>query len=146
MKSKIKNIKALIRGKISPTNNQLNIVLTELEEVLLSGKVKGLKKSNILKVIHLLRSLESTLKLYLDENSIPYTRNSTMGQFFHIYNKHNYPNIGNIDSSELNRYIRNLSDYRNTFMHNAGEYPRNERTINNLLSEVEICLTRILNL
>jgi len=146
MKQKIKNIKALIRAKISPTNTQLNIVLNELEDVLNSDKVKPINKANILKIVHLLRSLESTLKLYLDENHIPYNGHSSMGKFFHIYAKHNYPIIGNIDSSELNRYINKLSDYRNEFMHNAGKYPANENVIKNLLNEIDICLVRILNL
>ena len=146
MKTKINNIKALIRSKINPANPKLNIILTELEEVLHSYKVNPMKKANILKVVHLLRSLESTLKLFLQENGIPFSGHSSMGKFFHIYNNHNYRTIGNIDSSELNRYINNLSNYRNQFMHNAGEYPTNERVINNLLSEIEICLIRILNL
>jgi len=146
MKTKIKNIKALIRLKINPANPKLNIVLTELEEVLSSYKVSPMKKANILKVMHLLRSLESTLKLFLQENGIPFSGHSSMGKFFHIYNKHNYTTIGNIDSAQLNRYVNNLSDYRNQFMHNAGEYPTNESVINNLLNEIEICLIRILNL
>lgn len=144
MKQEIKNIKAIIRMKISPSND-LNIILHELEDVISSDKVRPVNKSNILKVMHLLRTLETTLKKYLDEKSIPYNSHLGMGQIFHKYNEHTYPTMLTISHQELIRYKRNLSDKRNVFMHNAGIYPSNKQ-IQDLLQEINICLNRILNL
>lgn len=130
--------------KISPST-QLNIILQELENVISSDKIKPINKANILKVMHMLRSLETILKQYLDEKSIPYNSKNGMGQLFHKYNEHTYASMSNISHLEKTRYIRNLSDVRNNFMHNAGVYPTNQQ-ISDLLMEIEICLNRILNL
>lgn len=145
MKKEINNLKALIRMKISPSNN-LNIIIHELEDVISSNKVKPVNKSNMLKVMHLLRALETTLKKYLDEKSIPYSPRHGMGQIFHKYNEHTYYSLmSNISNHELTRYKSNLYDKRNEFMHNAGIYPNNQQ-IQDLLQEIDICLNRILNL
>ena len=118
-KSTINNIKQVIRMKISPSHN-LNIIIQELENVISSDKIKPINKSNILKAMHLLRALETTLKEYLDEKSISYSPRDGMGQIFHKYLDNSI-----ISNLELTRYKNNLSTVRNTFMHNAGVYPSN---------------------
>ena len=69
-----------------------------------------------------------------------------MGSYLHQLKRHHNPSISNISESERSKYQLSIVKVRNKHMHEADQYPRNDREVNELLSEMQALIARVVSL
>jgi len=144
-KDRMNTIIAIINSNTSISNSKVNKLKVEFKQVINVDSVTPQKRKNILKILHATRGLDSTMREILDHFSIRNGKHS-IGQFLHQFTHHNNTSLGKLSTSEKAKYQREIADVRNTHLHTADSYPRNDSEVYKLLSEMEALITRIASL
>lgn len=142
---RINTIIAIINSTPSLTTPNINKLKTEFRQVIDVERITPQRRKNILKILHSTRALDSTLKAILDHHRIRNGKHS-IGQYIVQFTNHRSAALGNISVSERAKYQREIADIRNTHLHNADSYPRNDREVYQLISEMQSLITRVTSL
>lgn len=142
---RINTIIAILNSCPSLSNANLNKLKLEFKQVIEVDSINPTKRRNILKILHSTRALDSTLKAILDYYTIRGS-NYSLGKYIYQFAGHRHPILGKISASERDKYIREISNIRNNHLHNADSYPKNEREVFQLISEMQALITRVTSL
>jgi hypothetical protein len=142
---RINTIIAIVNSSPSLTNANVNKIKTEFKQVLDVDTITPSKRKHILKILHSTRALDSTLKAILDHYSIRNGKHS-IGQYITQFTVHTLPTLGKLSTSERSKYQKKIADIRNTHLHNADSYPRNDSEVFQLISEMQTLITRVTSL
>jgi hypothetical protein len=142
---RIDTIVALINCNTAISPTKFNKLRIELKQVIEVDIINPPKRRNILKILHSTRALDSTLKAILDYYRIR-NGNHSLGQYITQLANHRSPALGNISRSERDKYQRSIANVRNTHLHEADSYPKNDKEVNQLISEMQALLTRVSSL
>ncbi len=142
---RINTIIAIINSTPSLTTPNINKLKTKFRQVIDVERITPQRRKNILKILHSTRALDSTLKAILDHHRIRNGKHS-IGQYIVQFTNHRSAALGNISVSERAKYQREIADIRNTHLHNADSYPRNDREVYQLISEMQSLITRVTSL
>jgi hypothetical protein len=143
-KKRIETLQVLVGG--SPVRNrpEYRDILHELNEVAGVYRVTPDQRRRFLEAIHASRALESTLSAFLQYYRI--RSKAALGSYLYELTKHTSTAIGQLDIADRNFYQNNIVKLRNAIAHQANKYPANDGQIRTLLSHLDQCLSRILNL
>lgn len=144
-------------------DNQLETVLVQLEalcsvqdqkdrmndinkevEIHRDVQKNKLKNNELYSTLHLTRSLDTSLRLFLDINNILAAEHS-LGDYLKKLANHSNPNLKRLNSGLKDRFKSTIVDERNKYMHSSGSFP-NTSALNQLETSVCFCLQTILNL
>jgi hypothetical protein len=142
---RINTIIAIVNSCPSLTNANINKLKTEFRQIIDVDTISPPKRRHILKILHSTRALDSTLKAILDYYNIR-DRNHSIGQYITQFTNHTLPTLGKLSSSERAKYQREIADIRNTHLHNADSYPRNDSEVYQLISEMHALISRVTSL
>jgi len=142
---RINTIIAIVNSNPSLTTSNINKLKTEFRQVIDVDSITPQKRKHILKILHSTRALDSTLKAILDHYRIRNGKHS-IGQYITQLTNHSLTTLGKLSVSERAKYQREIADIRNTHLHNADSYPKNDREVNQLISEMQALITRVNNL
>ncbi len=142
---RINTIIAIINSNPCLNNANTNKLKTEFRQVLLVDAITPPKRKHILKILHSTRALDSTLKAILDHHLVRNGKYS-IGQYITQFSIHTLPTLGKLSPSEKAKYQREIADIRNTHLHNADSYPKNDSEVNQLISEMQALITRVTSL
>jgi hypothetical protein len=144
-KDRINTIIAIVNSCPALNNANINKLKSEFGQVLDVDKIEPPKRRHILKILHSTRALDSTLKSILDHYNIRNGKNS-IGQYLFQFTNHSLTNLSKLSPSERAKYQREIADIRNTHLHNADSYPRNDSEVFQLLSEMQSLIVRVSSL
>jgi len=139
---RINTIIAIVNSSPSLTNANINKLKTEFRQVIEVDAIAPPRRKHILKILHSTRALDSTLKAILDHYHIRNGKHS-IGQYITQFTVHTNPALGKLSASERAKYQREIADIRNTHLHNADSYPRNDSEVFQLISEMQALITRV---
>lgn len=142
---RINTIIAIVNSSPSLTRANINKLKTEFRQVIEVDAIVPPKRKRILKILHSTRALDSTLKAILDHYHIRNGKHS-IGQYIIQFTVHTNPALGKLSPSERAKYQREIADIRNTHLHNADSYPRNDSEVFQLISEMQALITRVTGL
>lgn len=144
-KNRIMTMIALLNSCNSISKQNLNKVKAEFHQVVDVDHISPTRRRNLLKILHSTRGLDSTLRVFLDYHGI---RNGTqaIGQFIIQLEKHKSPSLSNLSNSERIKYQNRIVNLRNLYLHTADSYPRTEREVNELISDMHALLSRVMTL
>jgi hypothetical protein len=143
--NRINTIIAIINSSPSLTSTNVNKLKTEFRQVIAVDTIAPPKRKHILKILHSTRALDSTLKAILDHYHIRNGKHS-IGQYITQFTNHTLTTLGKLSPSERAKYQREIADIRNTHLHNADSYPRNDSEVYQLISEMQALITRVTSL
>lgn len=144
-KNRIKTIIALIQTSDIAVNGACNAIISEFNEVSSVSKVNPNTRRNLLRIIHSTRGLDTCLRIFLDHYNIRQNAN-TIGQYLVKLQNHENPNLNKLPNNVRQRFQTSIVDVRNQYMHSAGKIANNESEVNLLISEMEACVSIVLNL
>ena len=144
-KNRIETILALIEFSSVRNNNSFNSINSEFKEVLRLSKVTPNTRKNLLRILHSTRGLDTCLRSFLDNHNIR-NGSQSLGAFLLNLQNHQNQNLSNLPQAARERFQKSIVDIRNQYMHSAGKVANNEGEVNLLISEMEACITIILNL
>ena len=142
---RINTIIAIINSNGALTSANVNKLKTEFKQVIEVDVINPSKRKNILKILHSTRALDSTLKSILDHHHIRNGKHS-IGQYITQLTIHTNTSLGTLSQSERAKYQRSIADVRNTHLHTADSYPRNDSDVYELISEMQSLITRVTSL
>lgn len=142
---RVNTIIALINSCPSISTTNVNKLKAEFREVTSVDAITPTQRRNILKILHSTRALDSTLKVILDYYSIRGTSHS-IGQYLFSFSGHSSTRIGKLSASERSKYQNSIVKVRNTHLHEANSYPRNDSEVHTLLSEMQTLIARVVSL
>jgi len=143
--NRIRTILALIESSSVGSTANFNSINTEFREVLRVKRVIPNTRKNLLRILHSTRGLDTCLRSFLDEYNI---RNgeTSLGGFLRNLQNHMNTNISQLPQAVKERFLTSIVNVRNQYMHSAGKIANDESEVNLLISEMEACITIILNL
>lgn len=144
-KDRINTIIAIINSCPSLTNANVNKLRTEFKQVIDVDIITPPRRRQLLKILHSTRALDSTLRAILDHYHIRNGKHS-IGQYIDQFTNHTLATIGRLTPSERIKYHREIANIRNTHLHNADSYPRNDSEVYRLISEMHALITRVTSL
>lgn len=144
-KNRIDTIITIINGCPAMQGPSLSKIKSEFRAVLDADDVSPIRRRNLLKILHSTRALDSSLSTFLDSHNLLGSSHS-MGSYLHQLRRHQETSISNISEAERSKYQRSIVKVRNKHMHEAHEYPRDERAVNELLSEMQALILRVMSL
>lgn len=142
--NRIKTIVALLNSNaaIAPVNYRT--LKAEFEQVIAVESITPMTRRNLMKILHSTRGLDTTLKNIVSFHHLGTVH--SLGPLIDKFYNHTNASFGKMFQYECGRYKRSIADIRNTHLHSAGSYPRTEGEVNDLISEMEALLTRVLSL
>ena len=144
-KNRIDTNISLINSCPAMNRPSLAKIKAEFRQVLEADDVSPIRRRNILKILHSTRALDSSLSTFLSSHGLLGLSHS-MGSYLHQLKRHHNPSISNISESERSKYQLSIVKVRNKHMHEADQYPRNDREVNELLSEMQALIARVVSL
>ncbi|MGB4849333.1 MAG: hypothetical protein WBP41_15515 [Saprospiraceae bacterium] len=142
--NRLKTIIALLNSNRAITPVIFRKLKAEFEQVLDVDGIKPLTRKNLLKVLHSTRGLDSTLSTIVNYHHLGLAK--SLGPLIDKFHIHTNTTFGKMYSTECNRYKRSIADTRNDLLHTAGSYPKSEGDVNDLISEMESLISRVLAL
>lgn len=142
---RINTIVSIIRSTPSLSYININKLKSEFKQVVEVDKITPSNRRNILKILHSTRALDSTLKAILKYYGILNNKHS-IGQYLVQFTSHNCSGLGKLSLSERAKYQKEIADVRNIHLHNANSYPKNDRKVYQLISEMEALIARVTSL
>lgn len=106
-------------------------------------KFSSSRNVQLYKVLHITRFLDTCLKLFLDIHGCRGNRYS-IGDYIKALAKPN-KGLSQLDSGLRERYIKDIADERNRFLHTAGQRP-NQRDFDEMRDKIHECLQATLSL
>jgi hypothetical protein len=141
-KDRVNTIVALINSCPAFGGSMTNKIKREFHQVVDVEKVSPTHRKNILKVLHSTRALDTALKTFLDYHAIS-NGSYSIGSHLYQLNRHTKRFLGKISDSERVKFQRTIVDIRNTYLHQADSYPRNDSEVLAVISEMHSLMTRI---
>jgi hypothetical protein len=144
-KQRIATIIALINSSAFNTISTINKIKAEFRQVIEVDSVTPPRRRNILKVLHSTRALDTTLKGFLDYYAIRNGEHS-IGQYLVKLNNHPHTSLDKISRTEKDKYQLSIATKRNVHLHQADSYPANESEVNEIISEMQALMSRVVAL
>lgn len=145
-KQRINAIQALINGSVIANSPLFSRIAREYNDVLRVNKIKPLGRRRILQVLHSTRGLDSALSAFTTQHGcLPIKKFRTLGGYLSQLTRNN-PSLSKLSHHEKSNFQKDIVELRNRYMHEAGAYPTSEAQVLGLLSDMESCLLRVLNL
>lgn len=144
-KDRINTIIALLNSSNSITANDLSKVKNEFQQAIGVDSLNPTNRRNIMKVLHSTRALDSTLSAILVHYGLKGLSHS-LGQYIRKFELHSHHSLGNLSNAERHKYQASIVDLRNKYLHQADSYPKNDKEVYLLISEMQALLTRIASL
>ena len=144
-KKRIDTINAIITGSAISSEHECNLVLGEFNEVHRCSRVSPDKRKHLLQVLHSTRALDSALSAFIRIHALQ-VKTPALGSYLYSLTNHSKVGLQTLTQSERVRFQNEIVKKRNTFMHEAGSFPNQERVVSNLLSEMQACLSRVASL
>lgn len=141
-KKRIETLNAIVTGSSIANEHECNLVLGEFNEVYRCTNVQPRNRKYLLQVLHSTRGLDSALSAFVRINSLT-SQVSSLGGYIKTLTEHKNPSLQQLSQAERTRYQQQIVDIRNKYMHVAGAFPNQEQIVNNLLSEMHACLSRV---
>lgn len=144
-RQRIQTIIALVNSHDAYGGSVLNKLKREFHQVTAVDTISPPNRRNLLKVLHATRALDTSLKTLLSHHHVLGSA-TTIGQYLVRFRDHTSASIGTIAGSERSRYQRSIATIRNRHLHDADSYPQNESAVNQLISEMQALVSRVVNL
>ena len=144
-KKRIETILAILNPEPFYTGNTRNKIRAELNQVTEVDHITPARRKNILKILHATRGLDSTLKAFLDYYSVRNGKHA-LGQYLTQLASHSDHRIARISSAERARFQSSIVDHRNTHLHQADSYPKNDSEVYQIICEMETLVSRVMTL
>jgi hypothetical protein len=74
------------------------------------------------------------------------TPKQSLRAYLDTLTKHTHPALGFLIAGEVQHFQKRIISKRNRYMHAAGTFPPSDAEITELLSDMDVCLTRVLGL
>lgn len=137
----------LIQLEALCTNGAQKASMTNINgEVILHRDVQKKNQNNcdLYSTLHLTRSLDTSLRLFLEINNILGTEHA-LGDYLKKLVNHHDAALKKLNDGLRMRFQTDIVNQRNRFMHTSGAFP-NKSELNNLENSICFCLQTILNL
>lgn len=116
-----------------------NHVDHELQEIGRSGKVSPERRRHLLQVFHGMRALETALKEVVRSHGL--NPSISLGGVLHQLNGFPANHPAHLSTKQLNRFLNNVKDARNTLMHQANTFPNSAKETDKTLGEISACFS-----
>ncbi|TAY34675.1 hypothetical protein ELH93_19535 [Rhizobium leguminosarum] len=117
-------------------------VIEELREISRIANLQPLNRRRLLAVLHLARSLETSLRAVVESNGIVVEeKKRSMGGYLNALAAHTPPLLNH---SVKHNCIRDVTKVRNRIAHAAGNYPRDDNLVEATAQAAHACLSLIL--
>ncbi|OCI97025.1 hypothetical protein A6U86_15545 [Rhizobium sp. AC27/96] len=117
-------------------------VIEELREISKIANLQPLNRRRLLAVLHLARSLETSLREVVDSNGIVVeAKKRNMGGYLSALADHAPPLV---NYTVKHNCIRDVTKVRNRIAHTAGSYPQNDNLVEATAQAAYACLSLIL--
>lgn len=150
MRNRIATIRTLLAGSLvgQLAAPEYTDVLGELNEVLRVGGVKEAKRRRLLEVFHLSRSVDTSLRAFLDAHGWPVALLHGIGDYLLELQRqaHHHPGIGRLPAPSRQRYQQSIADVRNRYLHTANSYPPADIHSQTLVAEIQACIAEVVSL
>jgi hypothetical protein len=117
-------------------------VLDELNEIRRGVSIQPIRRRRLLNILHLARSLETSLRAVVDTNSINLSRRDrNMGGYLIALTGTTPPLLSHGVKDDCIKRVGNL---RNKIAHGAGSYPHNDQLLDAAMQSAHTCIAMIL--
>ncbi|RVJ45853.1 hypothetical protein CN176_03450 [Sinorhizobium medicae] len=117
-------------------------VLDELDEIRRGIGIQPLRRRRLLNILHLARSLETSLRAVVDANTITLPKDKrNMGGYLNALAQTSPPMLTHGIKEDCIKRVTNL---RNKIAHGAGNYPANDQLLDAAMQSAHSCLAMIL--
>ena len=103
---------------------------------------KNISNKALYATLHITRGLDSSLRLFLEINSILSSEHS-LGDYLKRLANHSRPNILRLREGLRTRFQKEIVDKRNLYMHSSGQFP-NSNEMSEIESQICNCLQTVL--
>lgn len=147
--ARIKTIEALLHGRpCIASSAKFALITSEFRQVYAVRKIRRSPRRRILEVLHSARALDTVLATFvanyncMKNGRVP----RAMGQYLHALEGHVVVGLDNLQPTHRIQFQTNIVDRRNTYLHEAGQFPTNDSEVDLLLAEMHSCLSIVVNL
>ena len=143
-KARVHTLQALCAGlPCLATSSSLGNIQSEFAEVHAVGRIRFVRRRRILEILHSTRALDTTLRVFITHHGCTGRRGTPrgLGQYLCALRDHSVAGLGHLTPTDTQRFVRNISDERNRYIHEAGKNPTADVDVQILLSEMHACLT-----
>lgn len=145
-KSRIDTLKCLVAGSKSLSAIPYrSIIECEFDEVKNLSNINIPKRKYLLSVLHSTRALDTSLKRFVSYHGLSNKVSTSLGASLK-YIQDSPPGILNAPFTLRVRFQNSIVKERNRYMHEAGAFPSSDNEIRRLLSEMDHCLSVVVNL
>jgi hypothetical protein len=149
-KARVRTLQALVAGMpCIAAHPNLPSIKSEFAEVYAVRKVRRATRRRILEVLHSTRALDTTLATFVGHHGCRMTGNrapKSLGQYLYALRDHTISGLGQLTEPHRHRFNSNIAAPRNRYMHEAGAFPALDSDLQQLLSEMDTCLTVVFRL
>jgi hypothetical protein len=145
-KARVLTLQALIAGMpcvaASPSSGHIH---SEFAEVYAVGRIRRVPRRRILEILHSTRALDTTLRIFVTHHGCTGRRGRPrgLGQYLFALRDHTVGGLGHLTATDTQRFVNNISDQRNGYIHEAGATPTTDVAVQTLLSEMRACLVLV---
>jgi hypothetical protein len=145
-KTRLRTIQALLAGSAVGTHTDYPTITGELQQVLEVRRIPALPRRRLLQILHSTRALDSSLRTFTTIHGCCPVSGQSLKVYLDALTKHTQPSLGRLTPDEVKHFQRTIINIRNKYMHAAGSFPAGDAEIATLLSEMQLCLARVLAL
>ncbi|TCC99983.1 hypothetical protein [Pedobacter psychroterrae] len=142
-KHKINTILTILSNNPTLTTGRYPDIVEELKEALRVDRLNPTRRKNLMKVLHSMRALDSTLRAFLDYHGLRSDQHSIGDYIKRLYSHQGGALVGRLSAAEKETYLRNIADKRNKYLHSANRYPTGEMEVNDLIAEAHALIARM---
>ncbi len=147
LNKRVQLMKALVLSSPAFGPSRLaTLICEEFEEVAKASRLSPEGRRFLLQVLHSTRALDTSLKTFVSYYGITCTTPSLGGYLRALETASSTHRLQDLSPAQRLYYQRQIVGPRNRYMHEAGAAPASHHELLALLSEMQACLSEVLNL